>query len=126
LNGVVRYAAFNAGILIGDYNGNQVVDAADYTIWRNRLGQAGNLLPNRDPANGSGPIGPADYASWKSNFGAVLGAGSGAGPLDAASVPEPASFALLLLFVCGLLLLSRRTWCAFRRPSLRLVPIFTF
>lgn len=88
INGVVRYAAFNAGVLIGDYNGDQIVNAADYTVWRDKLGQAGNLLTNRDPANGSGPISNADYTSWKSNFGAQLGAGA----LSSSQVPEPATF----------------------------------
>ena len=31
--------------LTGDYNGNGVVDAADYTIWRDTLGQMGADLP---------------------------------------------------------------------------------
>ena len=56
--------------LIGDYNNNGIVDAADYTVWRDHLGGDGSLLgTNRDPANGSGVIGPADYASWKAHFG---------------------------------------------------------
>ena len=49
--------------LIGDYNGDNVVDAADYTLWRDNLGGDGSLLgANRDPAN-SGPISEADYQS---------------------------------------------------------------
>lgn len=76
------------GALVGDYNDNGVVDAADYTIWRDRLGQAGSALPNRDPAN-SGSISAADYNSWKARFGQSLGAGASAGAgLNA--VPEPA------------------------------------
>ena len=42
-------------MLPGDYNGNGIVDAADYTVWRDHLGQNFTLL-NRDPS-ASGPIG---------------------------------------------------------------------
>jgi hypothetical protein len=51
----------------GDYNNNGAVDAADYTRWRDQLGQA-STLQNRDPAN-TGNVNPADYTSWKTNFG---------------------------------------------------------
>lgn len=83
----------NLSALIGDYNQNGVVDAADYTIWRNRVGQPANSLPNRDPNNG-GNIGPDDYASWKANFGAQLGVGSGG-----QNVPEPAAVVLCLVAI---------------------------
>ena len=33
--------SFVAVTLAGDYNRNGVVDAADYTVWRNTLGQIG-------------------------------------------------------------------------------------
>jgi len=51
----------------GDYNNNNTVDAADYTVWRNNLGTA-FALPNRDPDN-TGNVSAADYNSWKANFG---------------------------------------------------------
>ncbi len=77
----------------GDYNGNGIVDAADYTIWRDHLGQT-YALANRDTTN-SGPINQADYTFWKSRFGAI----SGGGALGSGAVPEPASVALLTLGV---------------------------
>jgi hypothetical protein len=81
-------------ILVGDYNGDDVVDAADYTVWRNNLGGPGASLLNRDPDNGAGVVSTDDYASWKANYGQTLpGAGSG----GLAAVPEPASVALLAL-----------------------------
>ena len=86
--------AFQSLVLTGDYNDNGVVDAADYTVWRDHLGQT-FALPNRDPLN-SGAISAADYASWKTHFGATFGAGSGA----AAAVPEPPTALLGLLAVC--------------------------
>jgi hypothetical protein len=82
----------------GDYNGNGIVDAADYTVWRDHLGQT-FALQNRDSAN-NGPINMADYASWISNFGNHSGSGSGA----SAAVPEPANVLLLLsgtLVICS-------------------------
>lgn len=80
--------------LEGDYNGNEVVDAADYSIWRNTLGQqAAGLAADGD---GNGRIETADYSVWKSNFGES--AGSGSSGLAATAVPEPGS--LILLFLC--------------------------
>lgn len=84
--------------LVGDYNDNGVVDAADYTVWRDHLGQTFSL-PNRDPANGSGAISAADYNSWKANFGAILGAGSASGTASSA-VPEPAAGLMCVLAIC--------------------------
>ena len=49
----------------GDYNGNGVVDAADYTIWRDHLGQSVTLPNDSTP----GTVTAADYDVWKANFG---------------------------------------------------------
>lgn len=89
------------GGLIGDYNSDGKVDAADYTVWRDKLGSSA-VLPNRDPAN-SGNVSAADYNSWKSHFGQMAGAGS----LDVAAVPEPAS-ALMLASVVLMAVAARR------------------
>lgn len=59
---------------VGDYNGNAVTDAADYTLWRdNPAGDAATAFAvgSRDPAN-SGPIDQSDYESWSGNFGATI------------------------------------------------------
>lgn len=73
----------STAFLPGDFNGDGVVDAADYTVWRDSLGQTGVGLP----ADGdhSGTVDQADYDLWKTNFG--LGGGSGASANTA--VPEP-------------------------------------
>ncbi|MEX0642389.1 MAG: hypothetical protein WD468_06795 [Pirellulales bacterium] len=60
--------------LIGDYNNNGTVDAADFVLWREYLTQ-NVTLPNRDPAN-SGVIAASDFNSWKSNFGFTESAAS--------------------------------------------------
>jgi hypothetical protein len=74
----------------GDYNANGVVDAADYTVWREHFGEV--YLPNRDPA-ATGPIGEADYQAWVSNYG------NSAEISPDISVPEPAAALLCLLGV---------------------------
>ena len=76
--------------LAGDYNDDGVVDAADYTVWRDNLDSNGPLLNETESL---GIVDAADYDAWKANFGAV--AGTGGGGLSA--VPEPASWALGIL-----------------------------
>jgi hypothetical protein len=56
-------------ILLGDYNGNSVVDAADYVIWRKTLGMQVALFAGAD-GSGNGEIDTADYDVWRGNFGA--------------------------------------------------------
>jgi hypothetical protein len=68
-------------LLVGDYNRNNVVDAADYTVWRDTLGQAVLSPFSGADGNGNGMIDPDDYQAWTSNFGATLpvAAASGGG-----------------------------------------------
>jgi hypothetical protein len=87
-------------VLAGDYNGNGVVDAADYSVWRNSMGDVGSGLAA--DGDGNGRIDDADYTVWKSNFGDT--GGTGAIHTVAATVPEPASFvaaALAILVALG-------------------------
>jgi hypothetical protein len=76
--------------LLGDYNGNEVVDAADYVAWRNSLNTA---VPQYTGADGSGnsTIDAADYTVWRQNFGNVLpiGAAAGSEVQPAAAVASP-------------------------------------
>ena len=78
--------------LLGDFNGDLKVDAADYTVWRDGLG----TLYDQD-----------DYDDWKSNFGAGTGSGSAA----VGAVPEPTSIALVLVGLAGLAVGRRRVGC---------------
>jgi len=87
----------------GDYNRNGLVDAADYTVWRNSLGRS---VPNGDGADGNqdGVITQLDYNIWKLNFGASFSGASADMPSGIPGIPEPttisiATFAALTLAV---------------------------
>jgi hypothetical protein len=82
----------DAGAPTGDYNSDGVVDAADYTLWRDHQGAPSGTLPNDTTGE---PIGPAQYALWRANYGAIP---TGPTP-EATPAPEPAG---LLLLVVGL------------------------
>ena len=77
----------------GDYDGNGMVDAADYNDWRASFGQAVPPSTGAD-GNGSGTINAADYVFWRDRLGS--GNGSGSSEAFEAAVPEPASCALAL------------------------------
>jgi len=76
------YALVSAIIppLAGDFNGDQVVDAADYVVWRKGVG----TIYTQD-----------DYNDWAANFGATVGSASSASANLA--VPEPATALTLVL-----------------------------
>jgi uncharacterized protein YjbI with pentapeptide repeats len=103
--------------LPGDYNNNGVVDSADYTVWRDRLGQSVTLANEHPAAATPGLVDAEDYAFWTANFGNVLpelGAGAaahlapGESPGANYAVPEPASLALAAGGGLGLLVGARR------------------
>lgn len=87
----------------GDYNQDGIVNAADYTVWRNSLGQGANLAAD---GNTSMWIDGGDFAVWKANYGEGVGSGAtvSSSELIAADVPEPKTCTLLV--VAGLLILS--------------------
>jgi beta-glucanase (GH16 family) len=82
--------------LVGDYNGDGVVNAADYTVWRDSLGQTG--IGMAADGSGNGTVDQADYEVWKEKFGAAGGASS-SDPFGATSVPEPATLWLVGIVV---------------------------
>lgn len=86
----------NSDALVGDYNDNGVVDAADYVIWRDHLG-SDFRLPNEDATLGS--VTHEDYDVWKSNFGNSKALSTGTGRIASAHVPEPATFAQVILSI---------------------------
>jgi hypothetical protein len=89
--------------LPGDYNDDQVVNAADYTVWRNSLGAA-IALPNEFASYRV--VDTADYEVWKAHFGEA--ADSGAGATAVARVPEPMSLASLFAAAIALSAINGR------------------
>ncbi len=86
--------------LSGDYNNDGIVDAADYTVWRDHFGEA--ALPFNETAS-LGTVDQADYDAWKANFGATTNMGAGS-----TAVPEPTAW-LLAVAALGWCLLKRST-----------------
>jgi hypothetical protein len=54
--------------LVGDYNLDNVVDAADYIVWRKTLGNSVAIYTGAD-GSGDGIVGPEDHNVWRANFG---------------------------------------------------------
>jgi uncharacterized protein YjbI with pentapeptide repeats len=88
-----------AGIA-GDFNGDGTVDAADYVVWRKIDGSQ------------------AGYDVWRTHFGQPAGICAAIGLSSDASVPEPASALLLLVFGAALGI-RRGSRVASRVPSTR-------
>ncbi len=77
LGGSVDYSVAN-----GDYNHDHTVNAADYTVWRNALGQTGLVAYSGADGNGDGMITRLDFDVWKLHYGQTVPAG-GAALVDA-------------------------------------------
>lgn len=71
--------------LAGDFNLDGTVDAADYTVWRDGLGDSYTA---------------SDYLLWRDNYGATSNAA-------ASAVPEPSTMLLLIGLAIGLLRANR-------------------
>ncbi|HEX2473397.1 MAG TPA: hypothetical protein VHK01_01550 [Lacipirellulaceae bacterium] len=81
--------------LLGDYNGDGVVDAADYVRWRAAANMEVMPYSGAD-GSGNGRIDADDYLVWRSNFGLTSAAINAAIESDKLStVPEPASAACI-------------------------------
>jgi hypothetical protein len=98
---LVRLTPDAAPGLAGDYNNDGVVDAVDYTVWRNNLNDLteANINNNGD----GGGVGPSDYTWWKQRYGNMA---AGAGGITA--VPEPSAMAVIGLGLIGALAVRRR------------------
>jgi hypothetical protein len=101
--------------LPGDYNGDGVVNAADYTVWRDTLGQSASSGLWAD-GSGNGIVDQADYDLWKTHFGQTaqitfptISGGGASGRLGTSGVPEPTSLKLAAsVFLIGIAL--RFSW----------------
>lgn len=113
LPGLALAAVYNSDSLVlqtvlptpGDFNTDGIVDAADYSVWRDTLGDTAIPPGSGADANGNGVIDAADYAIWKANFGSVASV-PGSAAASGAAVPEPGT--LMLLMVSLLALPGRR------------------
>lgn len=72
------------GGIPGDFNNDNIVDGQDFLAWQR--GESPN------------PLGPSDLAEWQAAYG---------GGMSAVSVPEPATCALLLSVLAGLIVRRR-------------------
>ncbi|MEN1680913.1 MAG: dockerin type I repeat-containing protein [Planctomycetota bacterium] len=79
----------------GDYNGDGVVNAADYTVWRDNL--AGGFGPDGDGTTTGdllgvpdGVVDLSDYEFWAQEFGSTIGSA-------AVATPEPSAASLAVL-----------------------------
>jgi hypothetical protein len=73
---------------VGDFNEDQMVNAADYVVWRNGLGS---------------DYQPQDYEGWRAHFGQLVSVDSGSSAGSPGAVPGPATSLLLAsvaTFVC--------------------------
>lgn len=84
----------------GDFNYDGVVDAADYTVWRDNIGSNSHLDADGDF---DGVVGVPDYELWKSSYGSSGGGSSWTS--EGATVPEPEA-----LLLCGAGLLALLAW----------------
>lgn len=86
MEGIVRFASLTEN-LAGDYNNDGLVNAADYTVWRDLAGRFADL-PNDQS---EGYVSGSDYTDWVQSYGLQnFGASS-------SSVPEANAFGLLTI-----------------------------
>ncbi|WP_197528327.1 PEP-CTERM sorting domain-containing protein [Aeoliella mucimassa] len=90
--GLVDY--YSAAAIAGDYNGDNIVNLADYTIWRDTLGSSTDL---RADGNGDSVVDASDYTVWKDNFGATASSLDGLTSPAPTAVPEPGAWLLMLI-----------------------------
>jgi hypothetical protein len=90
------------GGLVGDYNFDEVVDAADYLVWRKFIGYVVPACSSAD-ANCNGFVEFNEDEPWRQNFGEPLEFGG-----SPEIVPEPSSITLFGLAMIGIGFRRRR------------------
>lgn len=87
--------------IAGDYNGDGAVNAADYTVWRDALGQPVSRGLGAD-GDGDGQVTASDLEVWRTNFGATVASFD-----PAETTPEP-SAAITAVSALGCLLVGEQ------------------
>ncbi|MEM8945362.1 MAG: trypsin-like serine protease [Planctomycetota bacterium] len=106
IESVTGIAAGQAAVdLLGDFNLDGVVDAADYTLWQDSYGSTVSAATGAD-ASGNGLVDGLDFLSWQT---AIADGSSNASFGSLAGVPEPAGFALLAVAILSAPRRSTRT-----------------
>lgn len=85
--------------LTGDYNGDGIVDAADFVVWQKTFGSIVILAAD---GSRSGTIDVTDYELWKKNYGRA------SATLPLLHVPEPSVWMLIAIGGCLAHVLRRR------------------
>jgi hypothetical protein len=85
-----------------DFNGDGIVNGADFLKWQRGLGLNGQSNNLNGDANGDGTVSAADLAIWKSQFGTAVSTGS------IGAVPEPTSVLLASMALALVGLRGRR------------------
>ena len=85
----------------GDFDRNNVVNAADLAVWRSAFG-----VSTEGDANGDRVSDGADFLAWQRNLGASW---TPATTVAQATVPEPASVSLLLFTIVAAASANRRS-----------------
>lgn len=75
-----------------DFNGDSVVNGADFLIWQRGVGLGGQTDNSNGDANGDGFVNGADLTDWETQFGQPAPSAA-----SAALVPEPAAIAIMAI-----------------------------
>jgi autotransporter-associated beta strand protein len=83
----------------GDFNGDGVVDGADFNAWQMNFPTSENAALLQGDADGDGDVDGADFIVWQTNFAPAPAPGT-------SPVPEPAAFLLFGLGFSAMLALA--------------------
>jgi hypothetical protein len=90
-------AALDTVFVAGDYTGNGIVDAADYSYWKSTFGSQTLLAAD---GNNDGIVNAADYTVWRNHYTGGTGSAS-------LAVPEPAAIVTVGLSALSLWMAGR-------------------